>query len=84
LHAPVPFDNASLTTPELSCRRVERVDRVARPHCVEKKTLGLEPSKEPSSGVLYTMEIKGVFPPWVVKRLCAVLQVSQSSGFEAS
>jgi len=84
LHAPVPFDNASLTTPELSCRRVERVDRVARPHCVEKKTSGLEPSKEPSSGVLYTMEIKGVFPPWVVKRLCAVLQVSQSSGFEAS
>ncbi|KAF6169922.1 hypothetical protein GIB67_034314 [Kingdonia uniflora] len=67
LISPVPFQNASLSTPEVKCTEMKRSAFV--PSLQSKEG---ELSKESSTGVCYSIEIKDtVLPPWTVCGVCA-------------
>ncbi|KAK9715928.1 hypothetical protein RND81_06G199300 [Saponaria officinalis] len=80
LCSPFPFLNAALSSPEVKCKEIKRVDAL--------------PSKEPTTkdgsigntkvGVCYSIELKGAFlPPWVVSYVCSAMS-SEGKSFEAS
>ncbi|KAL9247062.1 hypothetical protein vseg_020533 [Gypsophila vaccaria] len=80
LCAPFPFLNAALSSPEVKCKEIKRVDAL--------------PSKEPSTkdgsidspkgSVCYSIELRGAYlPPWVVSSVCSAM-CSDGKSFEAS
>ncbi|GLJ09876.1 hypothetical protein SUGI_0117500 [Cryptomeria japonica] len=87
LCSPVPFKNASLHVPKVSCKQIKRLD------AVPKASIGGESvttdSHESKSSVAfgdmsYAIEIKDTFlPPWVVSKICATI-VTDKKNFEAS
>ncbi|KAG0618416.1 hypothetical protein M758_4G062500 [Ceratodon purpureus] len=82
LYAPTAFDNASLSVPEVTCKQLQRTDGSTKPQiCNGTKNVSLK-CTETTSNTSYTMDIRGSFlPPWVIVRLCSVLQESQPLGF---
>ncbi|KAG0630262.1 hypothetical protein M758_1G166000 [Ceratodon purpureus] len=82
LYAPTAFDNASLSVPEMTCKQLQRTDNLAHRQLRNSKREDSLKCTEIASNTTYTMEIKGMFlPPWVIIRLCTVLQDSQPLGF---
>lgn len=82
LYSPTAFDNASLSAPEITCKQLQRTDDLTK----SQMYYGIKNTSikctETASNTLYSMEIKGSFlPPWVIIRLCTVLQESQPLGF---
>ncbi|CAL1372278.1 unnamed protein product [Linum trigynum] len=73
LYSPIPFPNASLSAPEISCVDMKRADHTAA-------------SPKDGSNVTHSsiIEVKGTFiPPWIVSRICALLSC-EATNFEAS
>lgn len=82
LYSPVLFDNAALTAPEVRCKEVRRIDQAAFQGT--ESNLACEPNQQPSSGMCYSVEIKGQYlAPWVTSAICDAFS-SNSTGFEAS
>ncbi|KAK4380679.1 hypothetical protein RND71_002541 [Anisodus tanguticus] len=82
LYSPIPFENAALTAPEVRCKEVRRIDQVAL-HGMESN-VACEPNQQPSSGMCYSVEIKGRYlTPWVTSAICDAFS-SNSTSFEAS
>lgn len=87
LYSPVPFQNASLYVPEVSCKQMKRAEAVCKPSTkavVQTLDCTENYSSEASTNVSYTVEIKeGFLPPWVISRICAAIGASEEI-FEAS
>lgn len=79
LYAPVPFQNASLSVPEVRCREMKRADGV--PSSSGSGAEGAEATLE-SSGIAmcYSIEIKDtILPPWIVAGICAAMSSDEKS-----
>ncbi|XP_073389858.1 uncharacterized protein [Physcomitrium patens] len=84
LYAPTAFDNASLSVLEITCKQLKRSDGCIQPQIRDDKVKVSRNSSETASDTTYIMETKGSFlPPWVILRLCTVVQESQPLGFSA-
>ncbi|KAK4371729.1 hypothetical protein RND71_007113 [Anisodus tanguticus] len=82
LYSPIPFENASLTAPEVRCKEVRRIDQVAFQGM--ESNVACEPNQQLSSGMCYSVEIKGQYlAPWVTSAICDAFS-SNSTSFEAS
>lgn len=82
LYSPIPFENAALTAPEVKCKEVRRIDQAAFQGMESNVTC--EPNQQPSSGMCYSVEIKGRYlAPWVTSAICDAF-CSNSTSFEAS
>ncbi|KAL3379304.1 hypothetical protein AABB24_000155 [Solanum stoloniferum] len=82
LYSPIPFENAALTAPEVRCKEVRRIDQAAFQGMESNVTY--EPNQQPSSGMCYSVEIKGRYlAPWVTSAICDAFS-SNSTSFEAS
>lgn len=82
LYSPIPFENAALTAPEVRCKEVRRIDQVAFQGM--ESNVASEPNQQPSSGMCYSVEIKGRYlAPWVTSAICDAFS-SNSTSFEAS
>eukprot|EP00249_Psilotum_nudum_P013602 c24417_g1_i2 orf=284-1057(+) len=73
LYSPVPFQNAAIVVPEVSCKQMQRGDTVA----------GLYGQNDVNT--TFCLEIKGTpLLPWVICRICSAIQQSHPESFEAS
>ncbi|XP_059278474.1 uncharacterized protein LOC132032782 [Lycium ferocissimum] len=82
LYSPIPFENAALSAPEVRCKEVRRIDQVAFQGI--ESNVPSEPNQQPSSGMCYSVEIKGRYlAPWVTSAICDAFS-SNSTSFEAS
>ncbi|XP_051152314.1 uncharacterized protein LOC127266192 [Andrographis paniculata] len=76
LYSPVPFENAALTSPEVRCKQVLRVDSMA------SQLKGS--NTDVNSGICYSVEIKDAYlPPWIISGICNAV-CSKGSEFQAS
>lgn len=83
LYSPVPFQNASLSAPEVNCKELKRVDQVAFPSKGSNMKDG-EMDHNSSNGLCYSIEINDEYlPPWIISNLCAIMG-SDGRSFEAS
>ncbi|ONK65543.1 uncharacterized protein A4U43_C07F38180 [Asparagus officinalis] len=83
LYAPVPFQNASLSVPEVKCREMRRADAVL-PCSSGSDADGSEVTIGSGSVVCYSIEIKDtIIPPWTVSGICAAMR-SDGRSFESS
>ncbi|XP_055818953.1 uncharacterized protein LOC129887759 isoform X2 [Solanum dulcamara] len=81
LYSPIPFENAALTAPEVRCKEVRRIDQAASQGM--ESNVACEPNQQPSSGMCYSVEIKGRYlAPWVTSAICDAFS-SNSTSFEA-
>ncbi|XP_006348420.1 protein downstream neighbor of son homolog [Solanum tuberosum] len=82
LYSPIPFENAALTAPEVRCKEVRRIDQAVFQGMESNVTC--VPNQQPSSGMCYSVEIKGRYlAPWVTSAICDAFS-SNSTSFEAS
>ncbi|CAN4089681.1 unnamed protein product [Withania somnifera] len=82
LYSPMPFENAALTAPEVRCKEVRRIDRVAFQGM--ESNVACESNQQPSFGMCYSVEIKGRYlAPWVTSAICDAFS-SNNTSFEAS
>ncbi|OVA02371.1 Donson [Macleaya cordata] len=82
IYSPVPFQNASLSAPEVKCKELKTVDAVAS--SLKGSSLEDGSNEDSAAGVCYSIEIKDtVLPPWTVCGLCAAMGMDGRS-FEAS
>ncbi|KAJ7519675.1 hypothetical protein O6H91_20G050200 [Diphasiastrum complanatum] len=87
LHAPVPFHHASLRVPEVRCKEVQLPSATMQPGFQQsrKNSAYVEPHSETLMQTVYSLEIKDAqLAPWVVSKLCTVLQKSHCANFKAS
>ncbi|CAA0818777.1 Unknown protein [Striga hermonthica] len=81
LYSPVPFENASLSTPEVRCKQVRRVDYLSSQ--LKDSNKDSEP-KSSSAGICYSVEIKDTYlPPWVISGICNAMKCN-GGDFQAS
>ncbi|GAB2263911.1 hypothetical protein Droror1_Dr00026045 [Drosera rotundifolia] len=83
LCAPLPFRNAALSVPEVTCKEIKSIDYLASkfdgPKLKDDTT-----NIDSSTGVCYIIEIKDPFiTPWAMASICAAIG-SEDSSFEAS
>lgn len=77
LYAPLPFENAALSAPEIRCKEVRRANHVSVP--LEKKIAG-ELNHGSASGFCYSIEIKDSYlPPWIISSICNCLDSDENS-----
>ncbi|XP_019249445.1 PREDICTED: protein downstream neighbor of Son-like isoform X2 [Nicotiana attenuata] len=82
LYSPIPFENAAFTAPEVRCKEVRRIDQVGFQGM--ESNVPCEHNQQPSSGMCYSVEIKGRYlAPWVTSAICDAFS-SNSTCFEAS
>lgn len=88
LYAPVPFQNSSLSVPEVRCKEMKKAD-AALPSSSGSDAVDTEVSIEASIGssgasICYSIEIEDtILPPWIVCGVCAAMS-SDGRSFEAS
>lgn len=83
LFSPMPFQNASLSAPEVRCKEMKRADHVALPF-QGYNMKGGELNQGSSPSLCYSIEIKDAYlPPWVICNICAIMG-SEGRSFEAS
>ncbi|XP_057999688.1 uncharacterized protein LOC110650472 isoform X1 [Hevea brasiliensis] len=83
LYSPVSFQNAALSTPEIRCMEMKRVDHVAGSFKEFEVNNG-EHIQGSSSGLRSSIEIKDAYIPlWIICRVCALIR-SEGKSFEAS
>ncbi|KAL3532203.1 hypothetical protein ACH5RR_005724 [Cinchona calisaya] len=75
LYSRVPFENATLSAPQVRCKEVRRAGQM---HLPLKDSNGAgEPTPCSSPGICYSVEIKDAYiPPWVVSSICNSLGVA--------
>ncbi|KAM0943594.1 hypothetical protein DsansV1_C13g0123841 [Dioscorea sansibarensis] len=83
LYSPVPFQNASLSIPQVRCKEMKRADLIVSSGRTNREDIeaisGLS-----SAGVCYSIEIKDtILPPWVVCKVCAAMS-SDGRSYETS
>ncbi|KAJ7549899.1 hypothetical protein O6H91_07G073900 [Diphasiastrum complanatum] len=86
LYAPVPFHHASLTVPEVRCKQIRLPSTTKLPGLQQsgKNSVDTESGSETSMQIAHTLEIKDAhLAPWVISKLCAILQKSHLTNFEA-
>ncbi|KAK9122978.1 hypothetical protein Sjap_012580 [Stephania japonica] len=82
LHSPMPFENASLSVPEVKCKEMKRSDAVQVPSRGPNAE-ECESNGHPLAGLYYSIEIKDtVLPPWIIYGICAAM-CSEKKSFEA-
>lgn len=80
LCAPIPFINAALSSPQVRCKEIKRVDALQSKGRVAKDA----ESVASKSGVSYSIEVKDTYlPPWIICSICAAMGCEGMS-FEAS
>ncbi|XP_010555843.1 PREDICTED: protein downstream neighbor of Son isoform X2 [Tarenaya hassleriana] len=73
LYSPVPFQNAALSSPEIKCTEMVRMEHS-----------GALPLKTPPGDHCCMVEVKGSYlPPWIISNMCAIVG-SDGRDFEAS
>lgn len=73
--------NIILPTLQVRCKEVRRIDQAASQGM--ESNMACEPSQQPSSGMCYSVEIKGRYlAPWVTSAICDAFS-SNSTSFEA-
>ncbi|KAI3791625.1 hypothetical protein L2E82_05484 [Cichorium intybus] len=73
LYSPVPFANAAISTPEVKCKEVRKIDHIS------------VSNKSESNASYYTIEIKDSYlPPWIISSVCDVMKSNGDDTFEAS
>ncbi|XP_015900390.1 uncharacterized protein LOC107433608 [Ziziphus jujuba] len=83
LYSPVPFQNASFSTPEVKFMELKRSEQNAAHDRGSKEKDG-ELMQSSSSNICSSVEIKDSFiPPWIICSICSVLG-SEGRSFEAS
>lgn len=83
LYAPAPFQNASLSVPEVKCREMKRADVVPSSSGSDAEGPGANLGSSAIS-TCYSIEIKDtVLPPWTVSAICAAMS-SGGKSFESS
>ncbi|KAK6145727.1 hypothetical protein DH2020_022547 [Rehmannia glutinosa] len=81
LYSPVPFENASLSTPEVRCKQVRRVEYMSSQ--LKDSSMDSEP-KSSSAGICYSVEIRDAYlPPWVICGICDAMR-SNGGDFQVS
>ncbi|KAL2629248.1 hypothetical protein R1flu_013934 [Riccia fluitans] len=85
LYSPVEFKAATLYAPEVKCKKAE-YDTSSKNE--QGRNINGRSRSEAVTEMMYSLELKdpsgAYIPPWVIERVCKVLQESQGSGFEAS
>ncbi|KAK7284747.1 hypothetical protein RJT34_19500 [Clitoria ternatea] len=82
LCSPMPFQNSSLSSPDIKCMETRRAEDMAASYNGSIWKDG--GSALGSSDGLYTIEIKDAFlPPWIISGICALMS-SEGRSFEAS
>ncbi|KAK6131621.1 hypothetical protein DH2020_034635 [Rehmannia glutinosa] len=81
LYSPVPFENAALSTPEVRCKQVRRVEYMSSQ--LKDSSMDSEP-KSSSAGICYSVEIRDAYlPPWVICGICDAMR-SNGGDFQVS
>ncbi|KAL0308224.1 UNVERIFIED_CONTAM: hypothetical protein Sradi_5764700 [Sesamum radiatum] len=82
LYSPVPFQNAALSTPEVRCKQVRKVDYISsQPH---DSNMDSEPNRTSCAGICYSVEIRDTYlPPWVICGICDAMR-SNGGDYQAS
>lgn len=83
LYSPVPFQNAALSAPEVTCMEMKRSDQIA---ALPKGSIAKdsETTHNSSLGFCCSIEIKGTcLPPWIICNICSLMG-SEGRNFEAS
>lgn len=82
LYSPVPFHNASLSSPEVKCKEVKTVDSIS--FSVNECNIEDACNTGSSAGFYNSIEIKDSYlPPWVISNVCQAMH-SKGMSFEAS
>ncbi|KAD0864875.1 hypothetical protein E3N88_43603 [Mikania micrantha] len=77
LYSPVPFENAAVSTPEVKCKEVKRINYVSALTTSEPKYVSASTS-------YYTIEIRDAYiPPWLTSSVCDTLRSNSDNSFEA-
>ncbi|KAI4348844.1 hypothetical protein L6164_009514 [Bauhinia variegata] len=83
LCSPLPFQNAALSSPDIKCMEMKRVEHIAASNdgSMGKDSESAEGS---SNGLCCSIEIKDAFlPTWIISHMCAFM-ASEGRSFEAS
>ncbi|XP_019456446.1 PREDICTED: protein downstream neighbor of Son-like isoform X2 [Lupinus angustifolius] len=83
LYSPVPFQNSSLSSPNIKCMEMRRAEHIAASFngSILKDS---ESAQRSSDDLCCSIEIKDAFlPPWIISGICALMG-SEGRSFEAS
>ncbi|KAK0584310.1 hypothetical protein LWI29_010987 [Acer saccharum] len=81
LYSPVPFQNASLSAPEVTCTEMKNSDNIAAPRKGFVSKEG-ETTQGSSSCFCCSIEIKDAYlPPWIICNVCSIMG-SEGGSFE--
>lgn len=82
LYSPVPFQNAALSAPEVTCMEMRSDQTAALPKGSFAKDS--ETTHSSSMGFCCSIEIKGTYiPPWIICNICSLMG-SEGRNFKAS
>ncbi|KAF5734002.1 protein downstream neighbor of Son [Tripterygium wilfordii] len=82
LYSPMPFQNASISAPEIRCMEIKRSEHIAA--IPRGNNVNVTESKEGSTGFTSSIEIKDAYlTPWIISRICAIMG-SEGGKFEAN
>ncbi|KAL0338726.1 UNVERIFIED_CONTAM: hypothetical protein Sangu_1394700 [Sesamum angustifolium] len=82
LYSPVPFQNAALSTPEVRCKQVRKVDYISSQ--LHESNMDSEPNRTSCAGICYSVEIRDTYlPPWVICGICDAMR-SNGGDYQAS
>ncbi|OIW05186.1 hypothetical protein TanjilG_19817, partial [Lupinus angustifolius] len=82
LYSPVPFQNSSLSSPNIKCMEMRRAEHIAASFngSILKDS---ESAQRSSDDLCCSIEIKDAFlPPWIISGICALMG-SEGRSFEA-
>ncbi|KAI4300615.1 hypothetical protein L6164_033971 [Bauhinia variegata] len=83
LCSPLPFQNAALSSPDIKCMEMKRVEHIAAAYGGSIGKDG-ESADGSSYGLCCSIEIKDAFlPPWIISGMCAFMS-SEGGTFETS
>ncbi|KAD5508550.1 hypothetical protein R6Q59_030816 [Mikania micrantha] len=78
LYSSVPFENAAISSPEVKCKEVKRIENISA-------ITTSEPNHGSASTSHYTIEIKDTYlPPWITSGVCDAIRSNGDNSFEAS
>ncbi|KAG8376834.1 hypothetical protein BUALT_Bualt09G0105100 [Buddleja alternifolia] len=82
LYSPVPFENAAISTPEVRCKEIKKVDYISSQ--LKESDIDTEPNRGSSPGICFSVEIRDSYlPPWVISGICSAM-CSNGGDFQAS
>ncbi|CAO2820250.1 unnamed protein product [Amaranthus hypochondriacus] len=81
LCAPIPFLNAAISSPQVRCKEIRKVEALQSKGLFTKVGESVENSK---SDTCYSIEVNDMYlPPWIICSMCSAMS-STGSSFEAS